>query len=60
MTYQELVDKKFKMVAFSYKDRVLIIRVASVKETDFENTEYSHMLSDNIPAYKASRTPPCP
>jgi len=60
MTYQELVDKGIKMVAFSYNDRLLIIRVTAVKEEDFENTTYSHMLSESIPAYKSTRTPPMP
>jgi len=58
MTYQELIKKGFKLVAFSYPDRVIIIKMTSVKEEDFENTTYTHMLSDNIPAFKCNKDAP--
>jgi len=55
MTYQDIIDKKFNFIAFAYSDRVLIIRVTSVKPDDFLNKEFSHIIKNKLPFFRLKK-----
>lgn len=52
MTYDEIIRMKYAHVAFVLSDRVIIIKITSVKREDLNGTIFSHISAGKVPFFK--------
>lgn len=52
MTYDELIEKKYAHVAFVLSDRVIIIKITSVKPEDLKGAIFTHISAGKVPFYR--------
>lgn len=52
MTYQEIVDTGFAWVGFIYDDRVILIKISSVKPEDLIGWTFTNIIKNRVPMFK--------
>lgn len=52
MTYQEIINTGFAWVGFIYDDRVILIKISSIKPEDLTGWIFTNVVKNRVPMFK--------